>query len=260
MSRGKEPEPPAGLRAQQEALTAFLRDPRGAGRPHGLDERGGRVYRRLVYNNLAGFLASNFPVLRRILEGERWDALVSDFLAEHRAQTPYFLEIGREFLTYLAEVREPRPDDPAFLLELAHYEWVELALSVDEAELPAAGVDPAGDLLAGRPVVSPLAWALQYAFPVHQIGPGFEPQTPPDQPTFLVVYRDRFDAIGFLAINAVTARLLQLLQQQGDASGEALLRRIAAEIGHPDPSQVVAAGGDILADLRGRDIVVGTVA
>ncbi|MEF8982772.1 HvfC family RiPP maturation protein [Thiohalorhabdus sp.] len=256
----REPEPPADLRATQEALTAFLRDPAGSERPQGVDERGGRVYRRLLYNNLQGFMASNFPVLRRILEGDRWNALVADFLAEHRAQTPYFLEIGREFLTYLAEVREPRADDPAFLLELAHYEWVELALAVDEAELPAQGVDPAGDLLAGRPVVSPLAWPLQYAFPVHQIGPGFEPEAPPQQPTFLVVYRDRFDAIGFLAVNAVTARLLELLQEEGDDPGEVLLRRIAGEIGHPDPDQVVAAGTDILADLQGRDILVGIAA
>ena len=31
-------------------------------------------------------------------------------------------------------------------------------------------------------------------------------------------------------------------------------------LGHTDPEQVVAAGADILADLRGRDIVVGTAA
>jgi hypothetical protein len=257
MSR-REPEPPAGLRAQQEALTAYLRDPRGAGRPEGLDERGGRVYRRLVYNNLQGFLASNFPVIRQILDEARWDALVADFLAEHRPQTPYFLEIGREFLDYLAEARGARPGDPPFLLELAHYEWVELALSVATDEIPQQGVDPDGDLLAGRPVVSPLAWPLQYAYPVHEIGPGYQPEAAPDQPTFLVVYRDRLDAIGFLAINAVTARLLQLLQEGDSDTGEALLRRIANEIGHPDAEQVVVAGGDILADLKRRDIVVGT--
>ena len=256
MSR-REPDPPADLRARQEALTAYLRNPRGAGRPEGLGERGARVYRRLVYNNIQGFLASNFPVLRRILEGERWDALVADFLAGHRPQTPYFLEIGREFLDYLAEVREPRADDPPFLLELAHYEWVELALSVAEEEVPGRAAEAGEDLLGRRPALSPLAWPLQYAFPVHRIGPGYAPQAPPAQPTFLVVYRDRSDAVGFLEINAVTARLLQLRQEGAAATGEQLLRRVAEEIGHPDPGQVVAAGADILADLRRRDIVVG---
>ncbi|HKJ72236.1 MAG TPA: putative DNA-binding domain-containing protein [Gammaproteobacteria bacterium] len=257
MSR-REPEPPSALRERQEAFTAYLRERAGEGRPEGLDARGGEVYRRLVYNNLEGFLAANFPVLRRILDDQRWHALVADFLAEHRAQSPYFLDIGREFLDYLAGGRGARDGDPPFLAELAHYEWAELALSVDEAEVPSAGVDPEGDLLAGRPVVSPLAWALQYAFPVHRIGPGFQPAEPPAEPTFLVVYRGRDDAVGFLAINAVTARLLQLLEEGGGDSGEALLRRIAGEIGHADPAQVVAAGADILDDLRRRGIVAGT--
>ena len=109
-------------------------------------------------------------------------------------------------------------------------------------------------------MLSPTAWSLQYRFPVHQIGPDFQPEEPGEQATFLVVYRDRDHAIGFLAINPVTARLLQLLAEGGDETGEALLRRIAAEIGHADPEQVVAAGADILADLARRDVVLGVTA
>lgn len=258
MSRRTEPMPPAGLRAREEALAAFLREPGRAEPPEGLGERGARVYRRLVYNNLQGLLAANFPVLRQTLDGGSWYALVADFLAEHRARTPYFAEVGREFLDYLAEGRGLRPGDPPFLIELAHYEWVELALSVAEEEVPAAEVDPEGDLLAGHPVLSPLVWVLQYRFPVHRIGPGFEPEAPGDQPTFLAVYRDRSDTIGFLELNAVSARLLRLLEAGEAATGEELLRRVAGEIGHPDPERVVAFGAEVLEDLRRRDVVVGT--
>lgn len=258
--RSDDPEVPPSLRVQQEAMTAYLRDPEHNPPPQGLEGRGGGVYRELIYNNLAGFLANNFPVLRRILGDEDWDALVADFLGEHRAKTPYFLEIGRELLDYLAEERTPRPGDPPFLWELAHYEWVELALWVAEEEIPSAGVDPAGDLVRERPVVSPLAWLLRYRFPVHRIGPAFQPGTPPEEPTFLVVYRDRTDAVGFLEVNAVTARLLELLRAGEGVSGEDLLRRIAGEIGHPQLDQVVTAGADILADLRARDIIAGTEA
>jgi len=252
-----DPEVPPSLRAQQEAMTAYLRDPKRNPPPRGLEGRGGGVYRELIYNNLAGFLANNFPVLRRILGDEDWDALVADFLGEHRAKTPYFLEIGRELLDYLAEERTPRPGDPPFLWELAHYEWVELALWVAEEEIPTAGVDADGDPVQGRPVVSPLAWLLRYRFPVHRIGPEFQPEAPPEEPTFLVVFRDRSDDVGFLEVNAVTARLLELLRAGEGASGEALLRRIAGEIGHSQPDQVVAAGADILADLRARGILAG---
>ena len=255
-----EPAPPPELKARQEALAAHLRDPENAPAPEGLSQRGGQVYRRLIFNNIQGLLATNFPVLRRLLGDDAWRALVRDFLAEHRAATPYFLEVGREFLDYLAETRGERSGDPPFLLELAHYEWVELALAVADEDLDAIPADPEGDLLAGRPVLSPTAWSLQYRFPVHQIGPDFQPEEPGEQATFLVVYRDRDHAIGFLAINPVTARLLQLLAEGGDETGEALLRRIAAEIGHADPEQVVAAGADILADLARRDVVLGVTA
>jgi len=259
MSRGREgePVPPPGLKAQQEALAAHLRDPAHAPPPEGLSDRGGQVYRRLIYNNIQGLLATNFPVLRRLLGDDAWRALVRDFLAMHRAESPYFLEVGREFLDYLAEERGDQAGDPPFLLELAHYEWVELALAVAAEELAEVPADPHGDLLAGRPVLSPTAWSLQYRFPVHRIGPGFQPEEPGDQSTFLVVYRDRDHAIGFLEINPVTARLLQLLEEEGGETGEELLRRIATEIGHGDPERVVAAGADILADLAQRDVVLG---
>ncbi|MFA9461524.1 DNA-binding domain-containing protein [Thiohalorhabdus sp. Cl-TMA] len=253
----REPEPPATLRAQQEALAAYLRNPAEAPPPEDLDDRGRRVYRRLVFNNLKGLLSSNFPVLRRSLGEEVWLDLVADFLAEHHAETPYFLRVGEEFLAYLAGARGDRSGDPPFLLELAHYEWVELALSVAEEEPGEVSADPEGDLLTGLPVRSPLAWTLQYRFPVHRIGPGFLPEEPPEQPTCLVVYRDRVDAMGFLEINPVTARLLELITED-PAPGAELLRRVAGEIGHHDPERVVAAGADILADLRDRDVLLGT--
>ena len=54
---------PATLRAQQDALAAHLRDPAGAPAPVGLDERRLAVYRALLFNNIAGLLAANVPVL-----------------------------------------------------------------------------------------------------------------------------------------------------------------------------------------------------
>mgnify|MGYP006138349625 CR=1 FL=1 len=61
-----------------------------------------------------------------------WRALVRDFYREFRAGTPLFPELPREFIQYLQERGDGR-GDPPWLLELAHYEWVELALSVAPA-------------------------------------------------------------------------------------------------------------------------------
>jgi hypothetical protein len=114
--------------------------------------------RELFFGSLSGLLAGTFPVLHAILGAERWARLVRDFYRDHRCHTPLFLEVPREFVEYLGNERPMQLEDPPFLQELAHYEWVELALGIDEQNLDAVRVDPDGDLLAGIPVLSPLAW------------------------------------------------------------------------------------------------------
>lgn len=216
------------------------------------------IYRRLFFNNVSSLLRQGFPVLYRCLGQSRWDTLMRQFLSEHRATTPLFPALGQELVTYLSEGREARPDDPAFMLELAHYEWVEAALLFSDDEASPDIADPNGDLLAGVPLVSPLAWTLSYRFPVHRIGPDFQPQAPDPEPTHLVVYRNRADAVEFLKINLVTQRLLQLLKAQDQRSGLDALKTIAAELRHPDPEQVIRFGAGLLADLRARHILLGT--
>jgi len=242
----------------QYALAAHLRNPEKNAPPAGLEDRRLGIYRELIYNNLEGFLASGFPILRELIEDTHWHNMVRDFLDRHQSHSPYFLEITQEFLQYLQEERGEVAGDPAFMLELAHYEWVELALDVSESEWP-SDVDPEGDLLLGRPVVSPLAWNLSYQYPVHRIGPDFQPETPGPEPTFLIVYRDQQDAIQFMAANAVTVRLLQLLSGESPSTGREALRIVATELQHPDPSALELMGLDLLQTLRAKDILCGTL-
>lgn len=243
---------------RQYQFAAHLRDPERNPAPADVEDRRMGVYRDLFFNNVREFLAGTFPVLRRIHDDAAWGALMRDYFARHQAHTPLFLQMPQEFLRYLEEERGERDGDYPFLWELAHYEWVELALSVDTREPDEAPADPDGDLLAGVPVLSPLAWPLAYRFPVHRIGPELLPEAPPEQPTYLVVYRDRADAVGFLEVNPVTARLLELLQGEAPPTGRAALEDIAAALAHPQPEVVVEGGLAILRDLRAKDIVLGT--
>jgi uncharacterized protein len=252
-------EAPARLRAQQVAFAAHLRDPAQPA-PVDIEDRRMAIYRDLFYNSLEGLLANNFPVLRRLRGDGPWHALVRDFYREHRCHTPLFPELGREFLRYLeTRAEQGRAADPPFLLELAHYEWVELALSLDDSDPSALDADPRGDLLAGVPVLSPLAWPLAYAFPVQQIRPDFQPAEPPPQPTFLLVVRDGEGDIHFKAIDALGFHLLQAVAgNDSSRSGEALLRGLAAQAGVGDADGFVASGGRLLAQLRERAVILGT--
>lgn len=251
---------PAGFQQQQLAFTAHIRDPEQNPVPEGIPDRRMAIYRELIFNGLNEQLSSNFPVLREITDDDHWDSMIRDFLVRHRARTPLFTEIAQEFLDYLQNHRQAHADDWPFLLELAHYEYVELAVAISEAEelRPDTDYDPNGDLLGGSPVLAPTAWNLSYAYPVHEIGPDCLPEQPGEQATHLVVYRDRLDEVHFLEINAVTQRLLTLLQADAELSGEQVLQQIADELQHPQPEVVIEAGRSLLAELRERNVILGS--
>jgi hypothetical protein len=258
MARAAVRKRPLPFQRLQYRFAAHLRDPQRHPAPPGIEPRRLRIYTELFYNNVEGFLANAFPVLRKITGDQRWHAMARDFFARHRSHEPLFHRIAAEFLKYLEHERRAVKDDWPFLLELAHYEWVELALGVAEQQLTPELADPNGDLLDGVPAVSPLAWPLRYRYAVHRIGPDFLPLKLGPQPAHLIVYRNRRDEVKFMETNAVTARLMELMQKKR-ATGRRLLARIARELKHPQPEQVIAQGVKILQDLRERDIILGTV-
>lgn len=241
------------LAEQQRAFAAHLRDPEHVPAPAGIEPRRMDIYRELFFNNLVDLLGGSFPVARRVLGNDRWRRLVREFYASHRAHTPYFLELPGEFVEWQAKRAARAADEPAFLPELLHYEWVELALAVREECLPdpvaAGGADPLDLPLA----VSPLAWPLAYRWPVHRLGPDYQPAEPPMAPTFVVVYRDRADIVQFLEIGAETAGLLEALEQAPGMTGRQALRQLGRA-----PGDAESAARAAIDDLIKRTVLVIT--
>jgi len=250
------PEAEAALRAQQFAFAAHLRDPTAAPPAPGIEERRLQVYRDLFYNSLEGLLAGNFPICKRVLGKPAWHERVRDFYRDFRAQTPMFPELGREWLRYLELRREQGAEDPDWLLELCHYEWVEAALMLSEDEPDTDSVDAEGDLLDGVPVASPLAWALAYRYPVHRIREDFQPDAPGDLPTTLLVQRDAAGDVRFSEIGVLAYLLLEAIAQGEGRSGADLLRSLAAQQ-QADPDAFLRDGAALLAQLRARGVLLG---
>lgn len=245
-----------GLQAQR-ALAAHLRDPQAHPAPAGIEERRLRVYRELFFNNIASMLAGGFPVLHRLHDADAWQALVRDFYATHASATPLFTEIAREFLRYLPERAARGLVDPPWMLELAHYEWVETALQLSEAGLP-DDVDAHGDLAHGRPVLSPLAWPLAYQWPVTHIGPDFRPDVPPAAPTLVLLQREADGRVCFHALSPLSYRLLERLESEPQASGLDHLHSLAAEAGTVADADFIEAGFAMLETFRRQHTVLGT--
>jgi len=208
-------------------MARYLRDPQNNPPPRGVEPRRLKIYEELVYNNIEGFISGGFPVLRSLYDDADWHGLVRSFIEQHRCHTPYFLEISQEFLQFLMQNYQARAIDPPFMAELAHYEWVELALDTSQDELP--DEVEIEDVLAAVPQLSPLAWSLSYRFPVHRIGPGFRPQDAA-QPTYLVVYRNRADEVRFMELNAMTSRLLEKVRDNQTDTAQDLLEDLVREL------------------------------
>ncbi|RLA57000.1 MAG: DUF2063 domain-containing protein [Gammaproteobacteria bacterium] len=242
------------LKDSQLTMARYLRDPQRQLAPAGVEPRRLQIYQDLVYNNIEGFISGGFPVLRSLYQDSDWHQLVRTFIEGHRCHTPYFLEISQEFLQFLMQDYSPRDCDPPFMVELAHYEWVELALDVSQEVLPAAvAVD---DMLATVLQLSPLAWLLSYQFPVHRIGPGFRPAEVVE-PTYLVVYRDREDTVRFMELNAATARLVEIIRDNSTATAVELLVELAGELGMAEES-ILAYGAEQLQQLIAQSVVLVT--
>ena len=248
------------FQAGQFAFAAHLRDPAVNPAPADIEDRRVAIYRDLIYNNVESFLSGGFPVLRSLMSDDNWHKLVRGFVRDHRCHTPYFLEISQEFLLYLREGNACIPDGLPFILELAHYEWVELALDVSPEVLPDVlpeqedESDQGVTLLDASLQISPLAWRLNYNYPVHKISPDYQPLEAPVQPSSLVVYRGPDEKIHFFESNAVTMRLLQLLED-GQLNSRQALEQVALELQHPEPEMLVTMGESIIQQLLDLSIL-----
>jgi hypothetical protein len=248
-------DPRMSIRDIQHAFAAHIRDPERNPPPEGVNPERIGVYHELFFNNIQEFIGNGFPVLQEIMSREAWLEMLGDFFARHRCATPYFLGISEEFLDYLRNERGSLPEDPPFLLEMAHYEWVELALSVAHGDAPSVCSGARARPLECDLALSELAWPLAYRYPVHRIGRDFQPETPLQEPTCLAVYRDPEDRVRFLELNGVTYRLLQILEESGSMPAMECLRRIAGELGYADVSPLLDHGGEILGELADRSVI-----
>lgn len=248
---------PLFKQAQYE-FAAHIRNPEQNPKPADVEPRRMAIYNELFFNNVEDFIANTYPVLKEITPENDWHEMMRDYFSNHLSHTPLFPEMPREFLKFL-ETERNNVNDPGFIKELAHYEWIELALMTSDLdeEINWDKIDADGDLLHNQPVLSPLAWPLTYHYPVQHISADFLPDAPSDQPVYLLVYRDEKDKVHFMELNPVTARLVQLITEENDLTTKQMLEIIAEEMQHPDPNVVIEGGYQIIQDLKNRNVILG---
>lgn len=245
----------------QLAFTAHIRNPHHQPRPQGVDANRMAVYQEIVFNNLFASVSACFPVAQKVLGKRAWLKLTQAFLREHAANTPIFRQIPEEFLSFLSHTNTHANTDaktslPPYLTSLCHYEWIELLVaSMPAPELASEKINPAGNLLTEHPVFAPTMQLLHYNYAVHKISLRNKPKQ--KQSTHLLVHRNTEDLVKFVELNAITFRLLSLLQQN-KITGEQALTLLADELAQPHPETIIQFWLETLENLRSQGVIFGT--
>ena len=242
-----------GFLEVQRAFAAHIRNPALNPPPRDIEARRMRIYVDLFHRNIRHFLDRGFPLARSVLAPAVWQDLVCGFIDRHASETPYFPDIGQEFLAFLDE--DAALDVPEWLIELCHYEWVKRSLRTAGPELPVGDVDPDGDLLDRQVVVSTLIRPLCYRYRVHEIRPGKTSAEPAAGPAWLIACRRRDDAVKVIVSNALTHRLVEHLVPE--ATGNDALSALSEEFPEIDPQRLRREGAAILERLRDAQVLLG---
>ncbi|HEV2614013.1 MAG TPA: putative DNA-binding domain-containing protein [Gammaproteobacteria bacterium] len=174
-------------------------------------------------------LGNVFPLLHQQLEPAVWEKLVRDFFHTHPIKTPFSHEIPDDFVEYLYTHAEKN------WFELAHYDWVELALGIDMADL--SHIKSEGNI----PLVSPLAYLLHYETLNN---------------SYYIAFRNRTHEVFYHPINLFSAKFFELLKNNTTLTGEAVLEKLALETQHPNPELMKKDGLALLQEWREKDILL----
>ncbi|WP_414040787.1 DUF2063 domain-containing protein [Acidithiobacillus sp. M4-SHS-6] len=204
-------------RDQLRALSAHLRDPNHYSCPESFDGKAAGLYRELLVGNFDAALRACFPLWIRCLGESAYLRWRDAFIAEHRCRSPFFRQIPDEFMAYLSQHQDQLRQTLPYALELAHLEWLELALGVAETEERPEDTEnsEAQDPWTGALQLNPVHALVQYAYPVQQLlqeprfsaAPVLDPQT-----VSLYLYRDRDDIVQMLEPDTLSLHLLVTLE------------------------------------------------
>lgn len=238
----------------QHAFIDHIRQPDKISLPFGVEDRRMAIYRDLFFNNIEGFISSGFPILKTLYSSENWQKLIRRFFSEHDCQSPYFLDIAAEFVNYLVNTYEQSQGDPIFMIELAHYEWVELDVSIYQQDESECIID--SDLTSAPLYISSTARHLSYQYAVHNISADYIPTQPDATPHYFVVYRDQEDDTQFLVTNAMTALLLSLIEATPGIHFYELCNGVMLQAPQFSEQQIQAGAKSTLLTMAQKGVIV----
>ena len=193
----------------QRQFANYIRDPAHNSVPTGIEQRRMDIYKRLFFNNLASFCAKSFKSFRPFVDDERWNTLIRGFLREHRCSSPYFKDIPIAFVEYLESSDRDCTEYP-FMSEMCHLDAMRMQLRLAPDAPPCENLDISKNTTCVQ--LSSTVRLLSYKWPVHKLTLSTWDNQQPNQPTWLIAFRDRNDKVEVFGTNVHTFRMLESLK------------------------------------------------
>jgi len=238
------------FRQFQFALARHLRDPLSAPVPQGIDPVQASACTHDMVAHLCDVLAPAFPITQALLGEEMWEHAVRLFLKDAPNHTPWSSTTQRAFMEHVCE----SPDMqrlPAWLQDLAHFEWLQNAVSTTPVIWPT--FDAEGDVMHHAVVLNPTHVEAAYEWPVHSIDTDHNPDDM--QSTYVSMLRDDHDELHVFESSVFRGQLLSLLRE-GQTGTQALMV-LAHWLSHPMPDALVNEGAELMAQLQREGVVLG---
>jgi uncharacterized protein len=241
------------FRQAQFALARHLRDPLSAPLPEGVNEADANACSQEMVDHLCDILAPAFPVTHALLGDDMWSLTVRLFLKDASCHVPWATAVQRAFVTHVCASAEMY-QLPAWLQDLAHFEWLQSAVSTTPVTWPA--FNAAGDTMHHAVVLNPTHVEAAYEWPVHGIDTDHKPDDM--QSTHVSMLRDQQDELHVLESSVFRGQLIDLLRE--GQTGEQAFMVLAMWLSHPEPEAFVREGAQVMAQLQREGVVLGTCA
>ncbi len=160
-------------RRYRQAFFSALTDPAADACPPGVDRRYARrfrVYRNNVHGSLSTALGDAFPVVRRLVGEDFFNAMAREFIRSESVRAPSLALYGDEFAAFIQRFEPAR--SVVYLADVARLEYARLqalhsadAHALDGAELTRNGVELLSAILQPHPALR----IVDSAHPVYTI-------------------------------------------------------------------------------------------
>ena len=238
------------FRQFQFALSRHLRDPLSVPAPEGIDHADLLVCGQDMVAHVSALLDCAFPVTQALLGDALWQHAVRLFLKDAPHHAPWATAVQRAFVEHVCHSPEMQ-NLPAWLQDLAHFEWLQSAVTTTPVSWPA--FDATADLMQHAVVINPTHVEAGYEWPVHDISTDNKPDDM--QSTYVSMLRDMHDELHVLESSVFRGQLLDLLRE--GQTGEQAFMVLARWLSHPEPDVFVREGADVMAQLQREGIVLG---